>query len=57
MIKRENVPVSQILVKWVNSGQEMATWEDYAFIEAKFPDFDLWGQGSFVKGGYCYDFN
>lgn len=57
MIKRENVPVSQILVKWVNSGQEMATWEDYAFIEAKFPDFDLWGQGSFVKWGYCYDFN
>ena len=34
-----SVPVMQWLIKWVNLPAESATWEDSAFIQQAFPDF------------------
>nr|XP_009591072.1 uncharacterized protein LOC104088140 [Nicotiana tomentosiformis] len=40
LIKRNNADVVRVLVQWSNLPPEDATWEDYQFLKAKFPDFD-----------------
>ncbi|XP_070024821.1 uncharacterized protein LOC142181679 [Nicotiana tabacum] len=40
LIKRNNAVVVSVLVQWSNLPPEDATWEDYQFIKAKFPNFD-----------------
>jgi ribosomal protein L21E len=39
MIPRNNEPVTQWLIKWVNMPESQATWEDAAFIRRVFPAF------------------
>ncbi|XP_075095399.1 uncharacterized protein LOC107814356 [Nicotiana tabacum] len=39
LIKRNNADVVRVLVQWSNLPPEDATWEDYQFLKAKFPDF------------------
>jgi ribosomal protein L21E len=39
MIPRDNEPVVQWLVQWVNLPEAKATWEDAAFIQKVFPSF------------------
>jgi hypothetical protein len=39
LIPRNNEPVVQWLIKWVNLPEEAATWEDADFIHSIFPDF------------------
>ena len=50
-IKRSNCAVVQWLIHWSNSAPEDATWEDATDMEARFPQFDPWGQGSSDEGG------
>ena len=38
-ILRNQLPVSQVLIKWINLGFEEATWEDLDFIKNQFPEF------------------
>lgn len=38
------------LIKWKNALAKEATWKNAQKIEANFPDFDPWGQGSFGEG-------
>ena len=38
-IPRNNAPVVQWLIKWINLSVEDATWEDADFIKYTFPDF------------------
>ena len=38
-IPRNNAPVVQWLIKWINLPTEDATWEDADFIKYTFPDF------------------
>ncbi|XP_033513828.1 uncharacterized protein [Nicotiana tomentosiformis] len=40
MVKKNNAAVVKVLVQWSNLSPEHATWENYHFIKAKFPDFD-----------------
>lgn len=46
MVKRQNRAVTQVLVKWVNQGEEEATWEFLYDLKKKFPNFETCGQGS-----------
>lgn len=39
MVKRHNVPVTQILVRWKFAQPEDATWEDLEIIQQQFPEF------------------
>ncbi|XP_060217253.1 uncharacterized protein LOC132644672 [Lycium barbarum] len=39
LTKKGNVDVVKVLIQWSNLSPEDATWEDYDFIKAKFPDF------------------
>jgi hypothetical protein len=44
MIPRNNEPVVQWLIKWINLPTTAATWEDAYFIMHVFLDFHTWGQ-------------
>ncbi|KAK4283217.1 hypothetical protein QN277_000192 [Acacia crassicarpa] len=39
LIRRHNLPVTQILVQWKLTQLEDATWEDLSVIQAQFPHF------------------
>ncbi|XP_070033018.1 uncharacterized protein [Nicotiana tomentosiformis] len=39
MVKKNNVVIVKVLVQWSNLPPEDATWEDYQFLKATFPDF------------------
>lgn len=47
MVKRQNKVVTQVLVKWINEGEEEATWELLYDLQRQFPAFEPCGQGSF----------
>ncbi|KAL4351501.1 hypothetical protein GQ457_06G016560 [Hibiscus cannabinus] len=51
IIKRNNRPVTQLLIQWTNLGTRNSTWEDYTVLRSQFPDFDRWGQASTTGGG------
>lgn len=55
MITRSQTEIPQVLVMWVNSTPEAATWEDWSFLRRKFKAFDPWGQGSSQEGGIVKD--
>ncbi|KAH0662264.1 hypothetical protein KY284_027195 [Solanum tuberosum] len=40
MVRNGNVVAVKILVQWSNLPPEDATWEDYNYIKAQFPDFN-----------------
>lgn len=50
IVKRNNAPVTQLLIKWTNSSDDDATWEDYTLIKRRFPQFILEDQ-ELLKGG------
>jgi hypothetical protein len=43
LIKKGNVVVPQVLIKWCSLPTNAATWEDCA-VKACFPDAPAWGQ-------------
>lgn len=49
IIPRNNASVAQVLIHWSNSSPEEATWEDYSFMEKKFPHFDSSGYERFKE--------
>ncbi|XP_071933689.1 uncharacterized protein [Coffea arabica] len=40
-IFRKGQEVEQVLVQWENMGTEEATWEDWSFVHAQFPTFQI----------------
>lgn len=51
MVKRNNIPVPQILVQWAQLGKEEATWEDYDEIRKQFPGISLEDKTNFEGEG------
>ncbi|KAF3678741.1 hypothetical protein FXO37_04239 [Capsicum annuum] len=39
MVKKGNTAAVKVLIQWSNLPTEEATWEDFDFIRAKFPEF------------------
>jgi Chromo (CHRromatin Organisation MOdifier) domain len=50
MVKRNNQPAVQVLVKWANRAEEDATWEYYTELGAQFPNFCLEDKTTFEEG-------
>jgi hypothetical protein len=50
MVKRNNQPEVQVLVKWANRVEEDATWEYYTELGAQFPNFCLEDKTTFEEG-------
>ena len=46
MVKRQGKAAIQVLVKWLNQGEEEATWEFFYELQKKYPNFEPCGQGS-----------
>jgi hypothetical protein len=51
MMKKGNVPVIQVLIKWTDQPDEAATWEDWDVLKTRFPVVLTWGQASASPGG------
>ena len=48
MVKRQGRAATQVLVKWMNQGEEEATWEFLYDLQHRFPSFKPCGQGSSI---------
>ncbi|KAJ4733316.1 polyprotein [Rhynchospora pubera] len=48
LVKHGNAPGVQILIKWSNSSEDDATWEDYEAIKRRFPQFILEDKENFM---------
>lgn len=46
MVKCQGKAATQVLVKWVNQGEEEATWEFLYELQKRFPNFEPCGHGS-----------
>lgn len=55
MVKRGNHAVTEVLVEWVNSFPEDATWEPLPVIQTNFLGFFLEDKEAFAGGKYCYE--
>ena len=51
LVNREGTAVAQLLVKWTNSAEEDATWEDYLVIKEQYPQFNLEDQEALMGEG------
>ena len=51
LVKKGNVAVPQVKVKWTHLPEDAATWEDYNVLRALFPDALACGQASSSAGG------
>jgi len=51
LVKKGNVAVPQVKVKWTHLPEDAATWEDYNVLGAHFPDVLACGQASSSAGG------
>jgi hypothetical protein len=49
-IKRNNVTVLQLLMKWTNLSDDDVSWEDYDVLAKNYPDFILEDKNSFEAG-------
>lgn len=49
MVKRQNRAATQVLVKWINQGEEEASWEFLYDLQRQYPDFEPCGQGSLER--------
>lgn len=55
LIRRNNLPVTQVLIQWSNSHQEDATWEDWADITTRFLELKSMRTWIVQRRGYCHD--
>lgn len=46
LVKKGNVAVTQILVKWSGVPADCATWEDYHVLKQQFPTATIWDKQS-----------
>lgn len=51
LVKKGNVAVPQVKVKWANLPEEAATWEDFHVLRTRYPDASACGQASSSAGG------
>lgn len=57
MFKKGNATVDQELVRWGCLAPELATWEDYEVVHARFLEAIAWGQAPARErggGGKCH---
>jgi hypothetical protein len=50
LVKKGNMAVTQIMVKWSGLPYSSATWEDYSVLRSKFPASAAWGQSVSLVG-------
>lgn len=43
LVKKGNVTIVQLLIKWTKLSVDMSAWEDYYVLRAKFPATSIWG--------------
>jgi Integrase core domain/Chromo (CHRromatin Organisation MOdifier) domain len=53
--KKNNEPVVQVLIKWVNTVEEDSTWENYQEVANQYPDFILRDKNVVMKEGVSAD--
>lgn len=51
VISRGVKKILQALIKWTNSSEELATWEDLDALKQMFPRAPAWGQAVSNQGG------
>jgi hypothetical protein len=54
LLKKGNVAVTQVLVKWSNLSESSATWEDFNVLRQRFPSTPAYGQAASSEGGRCH---
>jgi hypothetical protein len=47
LVKKGNVAHLQVLIKWRDLPEDMATWEDWETLKIQFPAMLTWGQAQF----------
>jgi hypothetical protein len=52
LVKKGNVAIPQVKIKWTHLPEAAATWEDYNIIKTRFPSSAAWGQAGSSVGGY-----
>ncbi|KAJ1702159.1 hypothetical protein LUZ63_001938 [Rhynchospora breviuscula] len=57
LIPRNNQPVPQVLIKWVNASGDDSSWEDYDRIKRDFPNFILEDKKAFMERGLSHTQN
>ena len=55
MVRRGNDSVVQVLIRWNDSTEDMATWEDKETLKQLFPRAPAWGQAVSKGGGVVSD--
>jgi hypothetical protein len=50
LTKKGNSTIVQVLVKWSTLSRDLATWEDYYVLRARYPSAPTWGQSG-SQGG------
>ena len=55
MIRRGSSSLVQVLLRWSDSSDELATWEDKEMLKQMFPRAPAWGQAASKKGGIDSD--
>jgi hypothetical protein len=50
LVKKENLAIVQVQVKWSRLPEEAATWEDWDVLKVKFPAVGAWGQADSLQG-------
>jgi hypothetical protein len=51
LVKKGNVAITQVLVKWTQLPDSSRTWEDYTMVHARFLMATAWGQAVSSEGG------
>jgi hypothetical protein len=51
LVKKDNVSIPQVKIKWAKLPTTAATWEDYNVIKARFPGSKAWRQAEISAGG------
>ncbi|XP_071683515.1 uncharacterized protein [Lolium perenne] len=51
LVKKGNVAVPQVLIKWLGIPADSPTWEDWEVLKMRFPNVLAWGQASTSPGG------
>ena len=51
LVKKGNVAIPQVKVKWAGLHEDCATWEDLYVVKTHFPSSSVWGQPQISAGG------
>lgn len=51
LVKRGNMAIPQVKIKWFHLPEAAATWEDYNVLKTRFPLASAWGQAGSLAGG------